>query len=49
MVHRWSAPFQTDPYVEKGDPKLKWGHLVGESQWLHPDERRLFVAAISRR
>jgi len=38
------AYFRLTPYVEKGDPKLKWGILWGESQWLHPDERfGLFV------
>ena len=38
------AYFRLTPYMEKGDPKLKWGILWGESQWLHPDERfGLFV------
>jgi hypothetical protein len=38
------AYFRLTPYVEKGDPRLKWGILWGESQWLHPDERfGLFV------
>jgi YYY domain-containing protein len=38
------AYFRLTPYTEKGDPKLKWGILWGESQWLHPDERfGLFV------
>jgi len=38
------AYFRLTPYMEKGDSKLKWGILWGESQWLHPDERfGLFV------
>ena len=35
------AYFRLTPYMEKGNPKLQWGVMWGESQWLHPDERFL--------
>lgn len=35
------AYFRLTPYTEKGNPKLQWGVMWGESQWLHPDERFL--------
>ena len=35
------AYLRLTPYFENGNPKLQWGILWGEGQWLHPDERFL--------
>ncbi len=39
------AYFRLTPYTEKGNPKLQWGILWGEGQWLHPDERFLLFVS----
>jgi YYY domain-containing protein len=39
------AYFRLTPYMEKGNPKLQWGIMWGETQWLHPDERFLLFVS----